>query len=398
MAETGAQLARSRSRSSDHNERLEPHLLRAAENDDVFKLASIIETARKKNRLDEHLLRIGLKRSSEKGKVNATQYLLSQGALPDGAPKDKLSPLLLAVERNNIAIVHLLLEHGANPETADKKGRTALMTAAWKNHWHILHSLIVKGADVNARDQKGRNVLHNLGADKQCNWGDSVIELLLKENIYIDGEKGEDELGRSPLHWACATGKLHLAELLLMRARVPRANIHATEFRGKTSLHLAAAHGWDDIVELLLEHHADISLRSDGGWTALHNACELGSQKIVGILIAAGSDINAKLLNGMTPLHLAAQGGHLDVVKCLLERKDVKRAARDTFGSTPFLRAAQNKHKDIVLLLAPFNHMESMSEDALGASNGFNATIVDFGDFHNENRVRRATVYGMRSY
>ena len=32
-------------------------------------------------------------------------------------------------------------------------------------------------------------MLHNLGADKQCNWGDSVIELLLKENIHIDGEK-----------------------------------------------------------------------------------------------------------------------------------------------------------------------------------------------------------------
>jgi hypothetical protein len=35
-----------------------------------------------------------------------------------------------------------------------------------------------------------------------------------------------------------------------------------------------------------------------------------------------------------------------------------------------------------------------MSEDALGACNGFNTTIVDFGNFHNENRVKRWTVYG----
>ncbi|KAJ5037252.1 uncharacterized protein L3040_007429 [Drepanopeziza brunnea f. sp. 'multigermtubi'] len=394
MESTGAERrSRSRSRSSDHNERLEPQLLRAAENDDVDKLRQIIESARKKDQLTENFLRIGLVRSAEKGKIGATRYLLAEGAQPDGATGNRLSPLFKAVERNNIGIVHLLLEHGANAETADKKGRTALMTAAWMNYWHILNSLIVNGADVNAKDERGRNVLHNLGADKQCNWGDSVIELLLNENIYIDGEQGQDKLGRSPLHWACATGKTHFAELLLTRSRMPRANVHAIESRGKTSLHLAVARDSDDIVELLLRHGAEISARSDGGWTALHNACELGSEKIVRILLGAGSDINAKLLNGMTPLHLAAQGGHLAVVKCLLERKDIKRAARDTFGSTPFLRAAQNRHKDIVNLLAPFNHMEVMSKDALGASNGFNATIVDFGNFHNENRVKRPTVY-----
>ncbi len=82
----------------------------------------------------------------------------------------------------------------------------------------------------------------------------------------------------------------------------------------------------------------------------------------------------------MTALHIAAQGGHLDVVTCLLERPEIKRTVRDSFGSTPFLRAAQNKRKDIVALLAPFNY-HSMSEDALGACNGFNATIVDFGNF-----------------
>ncbi|KAL2063410.1 hypothetical protein VTL71DRAFT_5215 [Oculimacula yallundae] len=393
MAETGEQLSRSRSRSSDHNERLEPQLLRAAENDDIEKLRQIIETARTKRQLTENFLRIGLVRSSEKGKISATEYLLTQGAQPDGAIGNRVSPLYKAVERNNIGIVHLLLEHGANPETADKKGRTALMTAAWMNFWHILNSLIVRGADVNAKDARGRNVLHNLGADKQCNWGDSVIELILKENIYIDGEGGQDSLGRTPLHWACATGKTHLAELLLTRSRLPRASVHAVEFRGKTSLHLAAAHDWIDIVELLLENGADIAAKSDGGWTPLHNACEVGFEKIVRTLVEAGSDVNAKLLTGITPLHLAAQGGHVGVVKYLLGQKDIKKAARDSFGSTPFLRAAQNRHKDIVNLLAPFNNMDGISEDALGASNGFNATVVDFGNFHNENRVKRPTVY-----
>jgi ankyrin repeat protein len=392
MAQEG--LTRSRSRSTDQNERLEPQLLRAAENDDVELLSKIIDAARIKNQLSDNFLRIGLMRSSEKGKINTTQYLLAQGAQPDGAPGNRLSPLLRAVERNHIAIVQLLLEH-ANPDTADKKGRTALMTAAWLNHWHILNSLIVKGADVNAKDHRGRNVLHNLAADKKCDWGDSVIERLLVENIHIDGKEGHDLLGRTPLHWACATGKLRMVELLLTRPKGPKAHINAVEIREKTSLHLAAAHDRDDIVELLLKYGADYNAKSDGGWTPLHNACEVGSETIVRVLIGAGSDVNAKLLNGMTPLHLAAQGGHIEAVKLLLEREDIKRNARDTFGSTPFLRAAQSKQKDIVSLLAPFNNLESLSEDALGACNGFNATIVDFGNFHNENRVKRWTVYGM---
>jgi ankyrin repeat protein len=387
-------LERRQSPSSDHNERLEPQLLRAAENDDIDLLRKIIDAARVKEQLNENFLRIALMRSSEKGKIGATQYLLSQGAPPDGAVGNRLSPLLRAVQSNNVAIVQLLLAHGANPEAADKKGRTALMTAAWKNHWHVLSLLLGKGADVNAKDHRGRNVLHNLAADKQLDWGDEVIQLLLKQDIHIDGEKGQDNLRRSPLHWSCATGKLRLAEMLLTRPHGPKPNVNAIEIRDKTSLHIAAAHDRNDIVEMLLSYGANINARSDGGWTPLHNAAEKGGEKIVRILLEGGAEINAKLLNGMTPLHLAAQGGHCDVVKRLLEKPDIKRAARDSFGVTPFLRAAQHKKKDIVTLLAPFNNIQGLSADALGASNGFNATIVDFGNFHNENRVRRKTLYG----
>lgn len=390
----GEKLGRTRSRSSDHNERLEPHLLRAAENDNVALLEKIVADARKKGQLNENFLRIGLMRSSEKGGVSATAYLLSQGAKPDGAVGNRLSPLLRAVEHNNVAIVKLLLDHGANPEAKGKRGRTALMYAAWKNHWHILDLLITKGADVNGKDERGRNVLHNLAADKNCDWGQEVIQLLLTRDIRIDGAEGQDHLGRTPLHWACATGKLHLAEQLLTRPKNARANIHAVEIRQKTSLHIAVAHDRSDIVEMLLRYQANVNAMSDGGWTPLHKACDMGLEEIVRLLLTAGADTNAKLLTGMSPLHLAAQGGHGDVVQLLLQRKEVKRAARDIFGFTPFLRAAQHKRKDVVQILAPFRNVEALSEDALGACNGFNATIVDFGDFRNENRVEKKTVYG----
>jgi ankyrin repeat protein/Mg2+ and Co2+ transporter CorA len=390
-------MARSPSRSSDgagpEHTRAEPRLLKAIEESNEEEVVAIIESAKTKSQPTEHLLRIGLARAAERGNISITEHLLKRGAKPDGAPGGRVSPLLRAIEKDHAAIVKLLLKYGGNVDVADKQGRTALMTAAWKNHFHILEELVRKGADVNRKDSKGRNVLHNLAADKHCNWGSYVIDLLLKEDVAIDGPQGQDDTQRTPLHWAASTGKKELCEMLLTRPRLPRANINAVEMKEKTPLHLAVAHGRDDIVELLIHYGADIKARSDGGWTPLHNACQQGSVKVVKMLLAAGAEINARVLNGSTPLHEAALAGHLEIVQCFLERKDCKRAPRDSFGITPFIRAAQKKHKEIINILAPFNHVDTLSEDALGACNGFNATIVDFGNFHNENRVSKRTMF-----
>ncbi|KOS47829.1 hypothetical protein ACN38_g1128 [Penicillium nordicum] len=388
--------------TSDSHERLEPRLLRAAESNDIDSLKKTITLASEYNQLTDNFLRIGLMRSAERACVAATEYLLTLGAKTD-VPSNRASPLLRAVERDHYEIVRLLLDHGASPDSADKEGRTALMTAAWKNHADILHLLIIRGADVNKRDLRRRNALHNLAADKDCRWGwgDEVVGLLLRTECLVDGIEGQDELGRTPLHWACASGNWRLVEMLLTRnvgegemARMP-AEIDAVELRGKTALHIATAHDRADIVQLLLAHKAAVNAASDGGWTPLHNACDKGCEEIVRILVSEGAHINAQLLNGITPLHLAAQGGHKEVVECLLERPELKRRVRDNFGSTPFLRAAQFKRKDIVLLLAPFNNVESLSDDVKDACAAFDATVVDFGNFHNENRVKRMSVFNL---
>lgn len=388
-------MGRSPSRSSDGGgaTRVEPLLLNAIEKKRYIDVIAIIEEAKAKAQPIEHLLRIGLMRAVERTNVEITEYLLESGAKPDGAPGGRVSPVLKAVERNNPKVLQLLLRFGGNVDAQDKQGRTALMTAAWKNYFHVMDVLLKSGADVNKKDHNGRHILHNLAADKDCNWGSNVVELLLRQDIALDGPCGQDESKRTPLHWAASTGKRELCEMLLERPKLPRSNVNAVEGRGKAPIHLAIAHGRDDIVEMLLAHGADVMAKSDGSWTPLHNACEQGTVRVIRVLLGAGADVNARLLNGMTPLHVAAQAGHLEVVECLLERKDIKRTARDSFGITPFLRAAQNKRRDIVNLLAPSNNVETLSEDALGACNGFDATIVDFGNFHNDNKVTRRTVY-----
>ncbi|PNS14791.1 hypothetical protein CAC42_2020 [Sphaceloma murrayae] len=389
-------MPRDRSRGSDgtgDNERLEPSFIRAVEDNNVSVLGDLLDVAKRHERLRENLLKIGLMKGAEKGKLNATIFLLKQGARPDGYG-NRVGPLMRAVERNHISIVKVLLENRTNPvdrNEQDKKGRTVLMTAAWKNHYHVLQLLLGSGANVNARDARGRNVLHNLAADKQCDWGEQIVDLLLNNEVQLEGPDAVDELARTPLHWCCATGKRMLAEKLLSRRSLPRASVNAIERGQKTPLHLAVIHGRDDIVDLLLDHGADVQAKSTGGWTPLHNACAQGSHGIVSTLLRAGSDCNARLFNGRTPLHVAAEAGHVDVVKVLLADDHVKRVARDSFGFTSFLLAAQQKHRECVNLLAPCNHRPS--HDALGASQGFFATVTDFGNYKNGNQVKRISIF-----
>ena len=390
-------MARSRSSigSDSHTDRLEPRLLKATESDQIESIESIVSLARENGKLTETFLRIGLMRSCERGHAKSTEYFLSLGAKPHGCP-NRPSPFLRAVERNLVEIVSLLLYYGSSTEITDKKRQTGVMIAALRNHREMLELLVSRKANVNAKDGAGMSVLHILAADKECEWGYEVVEFLLGTDCLIDGVEGRDGVGRTPLHWACATGKPRFAQLLLDRSGGPPADVNAVEQRNKTALHLAIAHGQENIVKLLMQHKADINARSDGGWTPLHNACDKGSEPIVRALLAAGANINGQLLNGVTPLHLAAQAGHTEVVECLLERKEcVKRRIRDNFGSTPFLRAAQFKRKDIVSLLAPFNNVEALTDDAKGACEGFEATIVDFGNFHNENRVQKTSVFNL---
>ncbi|KAJ5937653.1 hypothetical protein N7454_003995 [Penicillium verhagenii] len=384
------------SMTSEGHERLEPRLLRSVENDDVDALHKIINLAHEYGQFSDNFLRIALMRSAERNSIATTEYLLKIGAKIE-VEGNRLSPLLRAVERDHFQIVKLLLDAGASPDSADKEGRTALMMAAWKNHVDILQLLIVRG-NVNARDLRKRNVLHNLAADKTCTWGwgDDVVKLLLRTKIKIDGVEGQDELGRTPLHWSSMSGNVRFAELLLSRPDGgPKAEIDSTELRGKTALHVATAHNRADMVKLLLSHGADVNRPSDGGWTPLHYSSDSGHEDIVTILLQAGALVNSQLLNGTTPLHHAAQGGHTKVVELLLERPEVKRQIRDNFGSTPFLRAAQFKRKDIVLMLNPVNNVEVLSEDAKQAAAAFDSTIVDFGDYHNNNRITRMSVFNL---
>ena len=71
-------------------------------------------------------------------------------------------------------------------------------------------------------------------------------------------------------------------------------------------LHMAAFSEQQSVVELLLNHGANIEAKSVGGLTPLHMAAGSNRPSVVTLLLDHGAEIEANTNNGWTPLHVAA--------------------------------------------------------------------------------------------
>ena len=90
-----------------------------------------------------------------------------------------------------------------------------------------------------------------------------------------------------------------------------------------------------------------------GGHTLLHDACRFGSLKVVQVLVEHGANINQTTDNGVTPLHLAAKYGSFDVCEYLLEIGAVIDCKTTNLGQTPLHYLCHNRNNttsDICLL------------------------------------------------
>ena len=79
----------------------------------------------------------------------------------------------------------------------------------------------------------------------------------------------------------------------------------------------ASRDGYRDIVELLLDHSADVNAKQESLWTALHLASQ-GYLEIVEVLLNAGADSHARNIDGRTPSGIASRTGARDIVQFLL--------------------------------------------------------------------------------
>ncbi|XP_037433216.1 poly [ADP-ribose] polymerase tankyrase-2-like [Triticum dicoccoides] len=123
-----------------------------------------------------------------------------------------------------------------------------------------------------------------------------------------------------------------------------------------TPLHAAALHKQDDVVKILLEHHADPNkFCKVGGYIPLSVAIRPTpsvSLECVKLLIKAGAAVNFIDSAGVACVMVAAEYGLPGIMKCLLDA-GANPNVTSRFGATPIEVAALKDRREIVEMLFP---------------------------------------------
>ena len=83
----------------------------------------------------------------------------------------------------------------------------------------------------------------------------------------------------------------------------------------------AASNGRERVVDLLLQHGADINVQESNGGTALMFAVSNGHERVVELLLRAGASAKARSVAGETALQMAMREGHAGCIRLLIEEQ-----------------------------------------------------------------------------
>ena len=156
-----------------------------------------------------------------------------------------------------------------------------------------------------------------------------AVSAILAEDPYRVTRRQEAKV--TPLHLAAAEGHAEVVELLLRASAAPDAK----DYGGSTPLHAAARGGHLETARALLAHDARPSPMNDAGDTPLHEAARGGHHEVARLLLDHAADPNARGQCGGTPLHVAAGAGQRDVAELLLRRGGLANA-RSSAHSKPW--------------------------------------------------------------
>jgi ankyrin repeat protein len=190
--------------------------------------------------------------------------------------------------------------------------------------------------------RSSRKIPNPLYYSALCGFYDLVKHLVVKHRQHVNAICGRC---RFPLFAALEKDQVEIMELLLEHG----ANIDARDTAGETILLKALSRprrNLVDIVTLLLKHGADVNDRDTALRSPLHHLAEYsGELKVAQMLLDHKPDINSQDKDGRTPLHILPEcrtkddeDETLNLAQLLFERgAEVNR--RDKCNQTPLLVA-----------------------------------------------------------
>jgi ankyrin repeat protein len=252
-------------------------------------------------------------------------------------------PLHRAVTNGRVQDILQLLEAGANMDERNVGGGHVLHVAVSNGRTDIIQILIDHGADVNVKGYRGNTPLHVACYGKRQVGRKAVIRQLLMNGADVDAI---NNVNRPPERDA-GTG-------------------------GRTPLHVSIVFCSLQVIKLLLDHGADISIKEGDGYNALYWAVLMhrsecirelrrpsgdrsGIEKtarVVQMLLAHGTDVFAKIayITAITDLNetseqVAFTWGMKELLRnALLQAEPARRAMLEAFLMGQHVRLGAASH------------------------------------------------------
>ncbi|KAF7350616.1 Ankyrin 2,3/unc44 [Mycena sanguinolenta] len=145
-------------------------------------------------------------------------------------------------------------------------------------------------------------------------------------------------------------GHLRIVQLLVEHGA--EVNVQGGEYH--TALQAAASSGQFHVTEWLLKHSADINVQGGRDGTAIQAASYWGYKDIVQLLIEYGADVKAQGGYYGGALQRASASGHLEIVKFLLDHGFNVNTQDERYGSALYAASSTmyiSRHTDIVRVL-----------------------------------------------
>ncbi|XP_026155675.1 kinase D-interacting substrate of 220 kDa B isoform X3 [Mastacembelus armatus] len=249
------------------------------------------------------------------------------------------TPLMVAAEQGNLAIVQELIKRGANVNLDDVDCWTALISAAKEGHIEVVRELLDNNANLEHRDMGGWTALMWAAYKGRTD----VAEVLLEKgaNPNITGQYSV-----YPIIWAAGRGHAEIVHLLLQHG----AKVNCSDKYGTTPLIWAARKGHFDSVMHLLANGADVDHEGANSMTALIVAVKGGYTEVVKELLKRNPNVNMTDKDGNTALAIAAKEGHIEIVQDLLDAETYVNIP-DRSGETVLIGAVRGGHVEIVRAL-----------------------------------------------
>ena len=169
------------------------------------------------------------------------QSLLKEGVLANFNMGDKgMTPLLIASQMGNRAIVEAILDKHIPVHQADSSGSDALYWAAKRGHKELVIDLLKRGASVNSQNNFGVTPLQIAAENNAL----PVAELLLTSQAEINKA---DKEGRTPLFLAAKSGNLDMVSLLLKNGADPSIST----LKGISPRAIAEENKFSEVAKLL---------------------------------------------------------------------------------------------------------------------------------------------------